>query len=183
VLWHCWLGIRKRIRPVKNELWVYLSGVRCKWLAYGPADASATPSSLASSKSTWFYLSGAGLSRSLNGCLSCEQIPLINRWGSCNSCCAENSKTNMLLDTRSVSGKTGCSNKQWLQVSANDVTWQQQQFISLQHNVRLDWADKQERCHEDGKALFQTHRSSTHLLASSTVSKVQWIDAYSGILI
>ena len=38
VLWRCWLGGRKSIRPVKN--WVvgcwhgYLSGVRCK-LAYG----------------------------------------------------------------------------------------------------------------------------------------------------
>jgi len=26
----------------------YLSGARCKWFAYGPADATATPSSLAS---------------------------------------------------------------------------------------------------------------------------------------
>ena len=39
VLWHCWLGGRKGIRPVKN--WVvgcwrgYLSGARCR-LAYGP---------------------------------------------------------------------------------------------------------------------------------------------------
>jgi len=54
VLWHCWLGIRKSILPVKN--WVgcwhgYLSGVRFKWFAYGPADAIATPSSLASLKS------------------------------------------------------------------------------------------------------------------------------------
>ena len=45
VLWHCWLGGRKGIRPVKN--WVvgcwrsYLSGARCR-LAYGPADATAT---------------------------------------------------------------------------------------------------------------------------------------------
>jgi len=45
VLWHCWLGGRKGIRPVKN--WVvgcwhcYLSGARCR-LAYGPADAIAT---------------------------------------------------------------------------------------------------------------------------------------------
>ena len=29
----------------------YLSGARCKWFAYGPADATATPSSLASVKS------------------------------------------------------------------------------------------------------------------------------------
>ena len=45
VLWCCWLGSRKGIRPVKN--WVvgcwrgYLSGMRCR-LAYGPADATAT---------------------------------------------------------------------------------------------------------------------------------------------
>ena len=45
VLWRCWLGSRKGIRPVKN--WVvrcwrgYLSGARCR-LAYGPADATAT---------------------------------------------------------------------------------------------------------------------------------------------
>ena len=51
VLWKCWLDIRNSIRPVKN--WVmtcyhgYLSAVRCKWLAYAPADATATPSSLA----------------------------------------------------------------------------------------------------------------------------------------
>ena len=45
VLWHCWLGGKKGIRPVKNWLvgcWRgYLSGARCR-LAYGPADATAT---------------------------------------------------------------------------------------------------------------------------------------------
>ena len=45
VLWCCWLGGRKGIRPVK--IWVVgcwcgcLSGARCR-LAYGPADATAT---------------------------------------------------------------------------------------------------------------------------------------------
>ena len=45
VLWRCWLGGRKGIRPVKN--WVvgcwccYLSGARCR-LAYFPADSTAT---------------------------------------------------------------------------------------------------------------------------------------------
>ena len=45
VLWRCWLGSRKGIRPVKN--WVvgcwcgYLSGARCR-LAYVPLDATAT---------------------------------------------------------------------------------------------------------------------------------------------
>jgi len=39
VLWHCWLGVRKSIQPVKD--WVmrswrgYLSGVRYNWFAYG----------------------------------------------------------------------------------------------------------------------------------------------------
>jgi len=41
----------------------YLSGVRCKWFAYGPADATATPSSVAAVKSRMVYLSGAGLPR------------------------------------------------------------------------------------------------------------------------
>jgi len=55
LLWHCWLGIRKSIRPVKT--WVmrwwrgYLSEVKCRWFAYGPADVTTTPSSLASLKS------------------------------------------------------------------------------------------------------------------------------------
>ena len=41
----------------------YLSAARCKWLAYGPSDATATPSSLARVKSRMVYLSGAGLLR------------------------------------------------------------------------------------------------------------------------
>ena len=45
VLWRCWLGGRKGIRPVKKlsgGCWCgYLSGARCR-LAYGPADATAT---------------------------------------------------------------------------------------------------------------------------------------------
>ena len=50
LLWHCWLCDRKSIRPVKNlsdEMLVWLSvWIRCKWLACGPADATATASSL-----------------------------------------------------------------------------------------------------------------------------------------
>ena len=41
----------------------YLSGASCKSFAYGPADASATSSSLAPVKSRMVYLSGAGLPR------------------------------------------------------------------------------------------------------------------------
>jgi len=45
VLWHCWLGGRKGIRPVKN--WAvgcwhgYLPAARCR-LAYVPADATVS---------------------------------------------------------------------------------------------------------------------------------------------
>ena len=67
VLWHCWLGGRKGIRPIKNWVMRYWSGylfaARCKWFAYGPADATAISSSLASVKSRMVYLSGAGLPR------------------------------------------------------------------------------------------------------------------------
>jgi len=42
----------------------YLCGVRCKWFAaYGPADATVTPSSLAPVKSRMVYFSSAGLPR------------------------------------------------------------------------------------------------------------------------
>ena len=63
VLWRCWLGGRKSIRPVKN--WAvgcwrgYLSGARCR-LAYGPADATATHCLLLQLNPDWFYLSGTG---------------------------------------------------------------------------------------------------------------------------
>ena len=62
VLWHCWLDVRKSIRPVKNWLmrcwhcWRgYLSGARCTWFAYGPADGTTTPSSPAASKSRMVF--------------------------------------------------------------------------------------------------------------------------------
>jgi len=52
----------------------YLSGAKCKWFAYGPSDATATPSSLASVKSRivlpfWYRLMQVVLEkRPLNGC-------------------------------------------------------------------------------------------------------------------
>jgi len=46
VLWHCWLGSRKGIRPAKKlsdgvQRHGYLSGARCR-LVYGSAYATAT---------------------------------------------------------------------------------------------------------------------------------------------
>jgi len=41
----------------------YLSRARCNWFAYGPADATATASSIAPVKSRMVDLSGAGLPR------------------------------------------------------------------------------------------------------------------------
>ena len=56
MLWHCWLGTRKSIQPVKIEWWdEMLSGARRKWFEYGPADATATPSSVASLKSSLVF--------------------------------------------------------------------------------------------------------------------------------
>ena len=52
VLWRCWLGDRKGIRPVKNwVMWCwcgYLSGARCRLFAYGPADATASQNPIVS---------------------------------------------------------------------------------------------------------------------------------------
>ena len=63
VLWRCWLGGRKGIRPVKNRVVECccgcLSGAWCR-LAYGPADATATHCHLLQQNPDWFYLSGSG---------------------------------------------------------------------------------------------------------------------------
>ena len=67
VLWHCWLGIRKSIRPVKKlsdtvlawlSVWIVVQ-IICIW----PSWCHCHPSSLASVKSRMVYLSGAGLPR------------------------------------------------------------------------------------------------------------------------
>ena len=99
MFWHCSLGIRNSIQPVKN--WVmkcwhsYLSEVRCKWFAHGLANTTATPTSLASQKLKFRlvqpFLCRLTLvvleKRPLNGCLTvcllkfCEQSqPNFNQW-------------------------------------------------------------------------------------------------------
>ena len=64
--WLCWLDGRKSIQTAKKLVVRYcrgnLAGVRCKWFAYSPADATATPSFLASLNSRMVCLSAAGLS-------------------------------------------------------------------------------------------------------------------------
>jgi len=51
-------------KKLSDRCWrYYLSGVRCTWFAYGPADATPTPLSLASLKPGWFNLSVAGLTK------------------------------------------------------------------------------------------------------------------------
>jgi len=63
------LLVRYQAEHPASKHWVircwhgYLSGSRCKWFAYGPTDATATPSSLASLKSRMVCLSGAILHR------------------------------------------------------------------------------------------------------------------------
>jgi len=47
VLWHCWLGVRNSIRPIKIEWWgvgvVICLEQGADFFACGPADATATP--------------------------------------------------------------------------------------------------------------------------------------------
>jgi len=102
VLRRCWLFVRESIRPVKDcviRCWHgYLSGARCEWFAYGPANATATPSSLSLLKSRmvwpfWWRLTQAVLEneviRSVSCkascmedyfCTSCFVILLFNHW-------------------------------------------------------------------------------------------------------
>ena len=68
VLWHCWLGVRKSIQPVRVNVmrcWCgCLPGARCRLFAYGPADATAIPKPhhlLPHLNPDWFYLSATGL--------------------------------------------------------------------------------------------------------------------------
>ena len=108
VLWRCWLGGRKGIRPVKK--WAvgcwhgYLSGARCR-LAYGPADATSTHCLFASVKSRlvlpfWYRLTRVVPEKGpLKGCacacvlgyegeslkkvlqmISASDVVLIDRW-------------------------------------------------------------------------------------------------------
>jgi len=61
VLWHCWLGVRKSIRPVVLARLSVRSVVQmiCIWSSW----CHCHPSSLASVKSRMVYLSGVGLPR------------------------------------------------------------------------------------------------------------------------
>ena len=76
------LGIRKSIRPVKNWVMLYLHGylygARCRWFGYRSADATATPSSLASVKYRTVYLLVVGIPR-----LSWKKRPLNVRVCAC----------------------------------------------------------------------------------------------------
>jgi len=70
MLWHFWLDGSKGIWPVKTEWHGYLSAARCKWFAYGPADATVTSSSLASLNSRmvlpfWWWLTQVVLEQRL----------------------------------------------------------------------------------------------------------------------
>jgi len=82
VLWCCWLGSGRQEGHPACKNWVvtywrgYLCGARYKWCAYGPADATATPSSFAPVKSRmvlpfWCQLTQVVLEKKpLNGCVS-----------------------------------------------------------------------------------------------------------------
>jgi len=60
------ISLTSGLQKLSDEVLVWLFvWSRCKWFVYGPADGTATPSSLASLKSRLVYgnLSGAGLPR------------------------------------------------------------------------------------------------------------------------
>ena len=87
MLWHCWLGARKRIRSLKNGLWgvgAYVSGARsgCLLVVQLMPLHSKTPSSLASFKSRLvlhfsYWLAQVVLEkRPLNGCSSSSSLPV-----------------------------------------------------------------------------------------------------------
>jgi len=84
------IGYQEEHVACKSVCWHdYLSGVRCKLFAYGPADATATPSSLASLKSRivlpfWYRLTQIVLEkRLLNRCLS---VCWYRNLGTCQYC-------------------------------------------------------------------------------------------------
>ena len=76
----CRLGIRNRVQPVKNRVrccCCYLSGVRCKWFAHGPADATAAPLKSRMVWPFWCWLTQVVLEkRQLNGCMSVHRAEL-----------------------------------------------------------------------------------------------------------
>ena len=81
VLWHCWLGGRKGIRPVKKLEWWGAGVVICLGRGadpYDPADATATHCLLLSVKSRldlpfWYWLTRVVLDKGpLNGCVCCH---------------------------------------------------------------------------------------------------------------
>jgi len=81
VLWRCWLEEHMACKKWVTRCWCgYLYGAGCKWLAYGPADATVTQSSCASLKSRlvslfWCRVTQVVLEKkSLNGCLSVCRI-------------------------------------------------------------------------------------------------------------
>jgi len=69
MLWHCWLGVRRSIWPVKIEWWGVGVVICLKWgadwlhIVHLMPLHPQTQSSLASVKSDWFYLSGVSLPR------------------------------------------------------------------------------------------------------------------------
>jgi len=98
VLWHCWLGVRISIWPVKVEWWgvgVVISlewGVDCLYMVQLMPLHPKTPSSLASFKSRlvlpyWYQLTQVVLEkRPLNGCSSSSSssimVQLLLKFGS-----------------------------------------------------------------------------------------------------
>jgi len=92
VLWHCWLGGRKGIQPVKKRVmgcWHgYLSGANSR-LSYGPADATATQCLLLHTGYTFLVLAHPGSpgQRAVKRVCLCFKTNSVTHLCTVNYCC------------------------------------------------------------------------------------------------
>ena len=148
VLWHGWAsGEHLACKNWVMRYWCgYLSGVRCKWLAYGPADATATLLSLASVKSRY-------LVPAFPDCPGKEAV----KWVSV--CLGSSFKTTKCHMKASHQHKVSCKSQMLLDKSAW-YQWCQARFHHL--NDGCKWCK-----------LLMLHNTNIKVV-STTVSELGW---------
>jgi len=134
VLWHCWLGDRKSIRPVK--IWVmrcwcgYLSAARCRLFAHGPADATAIPKA--------HHLLPTGFiqvvleKRLLNGCTTHA------RMHACTHAHTHPFKSPLTGTTRVSQYQKGKTNQDFTDARDSEWQWHQLDYMQLITTVQTD---------------------------------------------
>jgi len=168
VLWHCWLGVRKSIRPVKIEWWdvgllvwlfvwskVQIVCLSSSWCQCHPK----TPSSLASFKSRlvlpfWYRLMQVILEkRPLNGC-SCSRSSV--------HCRQTYRKADRYADSKTLYPHSGNSNKKLLYIQPTEKT--KQVMYDLLSSYPFVWIS----CHKSDI------RRVVHPYADASVLSVFW---------